>query len=110
MKGCELDLILWVDQQLAGIPELNLLAPAELSVSAFTVRGDRGAQQNQQTRRLLSLINQQQRVLLTGTLLHGVYAIRIAIVSFRTHKQHVETLVVDLKQALARMKQDGELT
>ncbi len=102
----KLDLIQWMEQQLRQIPAVEILADAELTVTALAVR-DRGQgleQRNQQSRELLLEINGRQRAFLSGTLLKGVFAIRVAVVSFRTHKQHLEMLLEDLQAGLETLQ------
>ena len=79
-----------------------MLAPPDLTTMAFAVRdtGQPLAERNAATRRLIEHINARQRVNLSGTTLNGVFAIRIAIVAFRTHKDRVEMLLVDLMDGL----------
>jgi len=98
----KLDLAWWIAAQVAALQELEILAPPELSITAFAVR-DRGqslAERNAGTRALLARVNARQRVHLTGTLLNGVFAIRIAVVAFRVHQERMEMLLEDLIAAL----------
>lgn len=98
----KLDLSHWMEQQLRAISKLEILASSELSVIAFAVR-DRGQsleQRNRQSRALLQEINARQHAFLSGTLLRGVFALRVAVISFRTHKIHLETLLEDVHAAL----------
>ncbi len=99
----KLDLARWVEQQIRAIGTLEILAPAELSILAFALKRSGGSleQANARTRRLLAAINERQRVHLTGTRLHGVFAIRIAVVAFRTHREQMQMLLEDLKSSLA---------
>ena len=102
----KLDLIQWAEQRLRQIPAVEILAGAELTVTAFAVR-DRGQgleQRNQQSRALLPEINRRQRAFLSGTLLQGVFAIRVAVVSFRTHKHHLEKLLQDVQAGLETLQ------
>jgi len=97
----KLDLAAWTADRIAAQPQLEVLVAPSLSIMAFAVR-DPGtlAERNAATRWLLDRINAGQRVHLTGTMLHGVYAIRIAIGVFRTHAEHVEMLIEEIRTAL----------
>lgn len=98
----KLDLARWIAAQIAALEELEILAPPELSITAFAVK-DRGQslrERNAQTRALLARVNARQRVHLTGTVLKGVFAIRIAVVVFRVHQERMEMLLEDLTAAL----------
>ncbi len=105
----KLDLARWIAGELARIPELEILAEPELSVTAFAMRGEGPlAARNAATRRLLSLINERQRVHLTGTTLHGRFAIRVAVVAFRVHMPHMKILLEDILLALDRSRSASE--
>jgi aromatic-L-amino-acid decarboxylase len=98
----KLDLARWIAARIAGLNELDILAPPELSIMAFAVK-DRGQsleERNSETRALMQRINARQRVYLTGTLLRGVYVIRIAVVVFRAHQERMDMLLEDLESAL----------
>ena len=99
----KLDLARWLQTELAKFPQLELLAPANLSILAFALKqkGCSLEARNRATRELLTDINRQQRVHLTGTLLNGVFAIRIAVVAFRTHQERLQMLLEDLQSALS---------
>ena len=99
----KLDLARWIEAQIRNIPQLELVAPATLSILAFAVRdeGQSLAERNSATRALMQRINQKQRVNLTGTLLRDVYVIRIAISAFRLHQERMDMLLEDLQEALA---------
>ena len=102
----KLDLAIGIQSKIEAIPELEVLAPAELSILAFAISADGLSleQRNEKTQKLIRLINKKNRVHLTGTLIKGVYAIRIAISVFRTHQQHLEMLLEDLQEGLSQCK------
>jgi hypothetical protein len=50
---------------------------------------------------LLDRINARRRVYLTGTKLKGRYAIRICVLSFRTHRDRMEQALEDIRAAVA---------
>lgn len=101
----KLDLAQWIEGQIKEIPELELIAPAELSILAFAMKetGVPQEERNRQTRELLGRINARNRVYLTGTTVGGLYVIRIAISVFRTHQDRVERLLEDLQASLEDM-------
>lgn len=102
----KIDLTRWLERQIRGIAALEILAAAELTVVAFAVRdGGQGLEErNRQSRELIQEINRRQRVYLSGTMLKGVFALRVAVVSFRTHQRHLEMLLDDLKAALGTLQ------
>ncbi len=101
----KLDLTRWIEARIREQPELEILAKPELSIMAFAVRADGLSvhQRNARTRDLLARINARQRVHLTGTMLAGVFAIRIALVVFRAHQERMKMLLEDLTTSLAEL-------
>ena len=98
----KLDLAEWLQSCIAEIPELELIAPADLSILAFAIRqnGLSIQERNIRTQALLAAINKKNRVHLTGTAVKGLYVIRVAIGVFRTHKEHIELLLEEVKRAI----------
>lgn len=98
----KLDLARWIAARIGEMPELEILAPPELSILAFAVRdtGQPLVERNAATRALMARINERQRVHLTGTMLNGIFAIRIAVVVYRAHQERMEMLLEDLSHAL----------
>jgi aromatic-L-amino-acid/L-tryptophan decarboxylase len=99
----KLDMARWIEARIRNLPQLELLAPATLSILAFAIRDEDQslAERNSATRALMQRINDKQRVNLTGTMLREVYAIRVAVGAFRTHQEHMDMLLEDLLEALA---------
>lgn len=98
----KLDLAVYIHQRLQDLPEIEILAPPELSILAFALRADGRtiAERNTATQKLMQRINHKQRVYLSGTTLNGVFAIRIAISAYRTHREQVDMLYEDLLESL----------
>ena len=104
----KLDLARWIQDRLAEFSALRILAPAELSILAFALADSPGHTLstdalNHKTRHLLQLINNKNRVHLTGTTVKGVFAIRIAISSFRTHHGRIQMLLEDIRESLSEI-------
>jgi aromatic-L-amino-acid decarboxylase len=51
--------------------------------------------------RLLARVNARARVHLTGTMLRDRFAIRICVLSFRTHRDRMELALEDIREAIA---------
>ena len=83
----KLDLAAWATGQLRKIPGIEILAEPQLSIVAFRWArpGLEGEALNRANRELLDRINGKKRVYLTGTMLGDRFAIRICVLSFRTH-------------------------
>ncbi len=57
-------------------------------------------QLNELNRRLLAGINARQNVFLTGTVLNGRFALRICVLSFRTHRDRMEQCLADVRESV----------
>jgi aromatic-L-amino-acid decarboxylase len=101
----KLELTRWAAEELRTIPGIEILAEPQLSVVAFRWNPgtlDEG-KLNPWNRQLLSRINARQRVMLTATMLGGRFALRICVVSFRTHRDRVEAALADIRAAVGEM-------
>src|SRR4051794_30883484 len=81
---------------------MEMLAEPELSLFAFRLHphGEDDPQAlNRLNRRLLERVNARQRVFLTSTMLGGRFALRICVLSFRTHRDRMEEGLEDLEAA-----------
>jgi aromatic-L-amino-acid/L-tryptophan decarboxylase len=101
----KLALTRWATQQLRTIPGIEILAEPQLSIVAFRLRrpGLDGAGLDALNRDLLDRVNARKRVYLTGTLLRGRFAIRICVLSFRTHRDRIEMALEDIRAAAAEL-------
>jgi aromatic-L-amino-acid decarboxylase len=97
----KLELTRWATQQLRQIDGIEILAEPQLSIVAFRLRppglDDRSL--NELNRRFLSLVNGRKRVYLTGTMLGERFALRICVVSFRTHLERMQLAMEDIRAA-----------
>ena len=66
-------------------------APADMSLEAA----------NELNKKLVELIRLDGRVFLTSTTLDGVYWIRVAVLSFRTHLYHMDVTLELLEKGIA---------
>jgi aromatic-L-amino-acid decarboxylase len=99
----KLDLARQAADALRKIPGIEILAEPELSLLAFRYvppEAQDGAVLDRLNKKLLEKINQQKRVFLTGTLLHGRFALRICVLSFRTHEDRIVMAVEDIRKAV----------
>jgi len=99
----KLDLAAWTNEQLAALPEIEILTPPQLSLVAFRHRapGKSPAERDAFNRRLLAEVNARQRVHLSGATIRGAFALRICVLSFRTHRDRVQAAIEDLEAAIA---------
>ena len=92
----KLDLIQYAVEELRGIECIEIVAEPQLTILAFRLRGDDG-----RNRELLRRILAPKRVMLTpATLPDGRFVIRVAIVSHRTHRERVDMMLEDVREAV----------
>lgn len=78
--------------RLAELPGFDAGPPPDLSVVAFRHVPDAGDADGP-SERLLQHLQQEGRVMLSGTRIDGQFHIRCAILSFRTHVEHVDEVI-----------------
>jgi aromatic-L-amino-acid decarboxylase len=98
----KLELARWAAGELRAVPGIEVLADPELSLFPFRLAapGLAGEERNRLNRGLLERVNARQRVHLTGTLIGGSFALRICVLSFRTHRQRVEECLEDIRASV----------
>jgi len=100
----KLDLAAHAASVLAAMPDIEIVAEPQLSLLAFRAHPagwSVGPRLDELNRRLLAAINARQRVLLTGATIRGGFALRICVVSFRTHRDRIDACLEDIGAALA---------
>jgi aromatic-L-amino-acid decarboxylase len=81
----KLDLTEIACERLSSEPRLEVPWRPDLTVVTFRVRSS-----EQASRELLSRINENGRVVLSGTVVEGRFALRLCILSHRTHRDRLE--------------------
>jgi glutamate/tyrosine decarboxylase-like PLP-dependent enzyme len=74
----------------------------DLSVVTFRYRPRQG-DADEFNRRLLDAVHRDGRVFITSTRLHGAFTLRLAVLNFRTHLQHIQYLLDILSRTAADM-------
>ena len=69
--------------------------------------GVEGEQLDALNRALLERVNARQNVFLTGTVLDSGFVLRICVLSFRTHREHVELALRDIRMAVEETLMDA---
>lgn len=94
----KLDLTIWATNRLREMDDIEILAEPQLSIVAFRLvpPGADAAELNRINREFLERINARKRVYLTGTMLRDVFALRICVLSFRTHRDRMELCIEDI--------------
>jgi aromatic-L-amino-acid decarboxylase len=102
----KLDLAREAVEAVRGIPGMTIVAEPQLSLFAFRLapEGASRAEMNRLNRDVMDRVNARQRVLLTGTLLGEDFAIRMCILSFRTHSDRVQMALEDLRAAVEEVR------
>ena len=98
----KLDLAAWAAEELRKIPDIEILAEPQLSIVAFRWRrpGLEDREANPCNRELLDRINGRKRIYLTETMLGDRFAIRICVLSFRTHAERMREGMDDIRAAI----------
>ncbi len=96
----KLELADWITHQLRKIPEVEVVTEPRLSLVSFRLLDD---PDGEATQRLMQSINKRKNVYLTGTLVDGQFAIRICVLSFRTHHDRMELCANDIREAVSEV-------
>jgi aromatic-L-amino-acid/L-tryptophan decarboxylase len=92
----KLDLARWAWEVLGSIPGVSTRGIPDLSIVVFRVPGDDAAQD-----RALERINAGGLVRLSSTTLEGEVVLRLAVLSHRTRREHVERVVEHVAEVAA---------
>lgn len=97
----KLDLARWAADEVRRIPHVEMLAEPELSTLAFRVAPDgmSEGELNALNQGVLAGVNARKRVFLSATTLRGGFALRLTVLSFRTHLDRVRMAVEDVRAA-----------
>jgi len=97
----KLELTHWATEQLRTIPGIEILAEPQLSIVAFRLKraGMDVQSLNQLNQTFLEKINDRKRIYMTGTKLGEMFALRICILSFRTHLERMQQGMEDIRAA-----------
>ena len=102
----KLELARWATAELRKIPGIEIVAEPQLSIVAFRLaRPELAAEaQNAFNRDFLAAINARKRVYLTGTMLGDRFAVRICVLSFRTHFDRMSDGLEDIRAAAEEVR------
>ena len=102
----KLDLAEWAAEELRKIEGIEIVAEPQLSIAAFRLRADgvEGEALNELNRELMDRINRRKRVYMTGTMVGDRFAIRICVVSFRTHIERMRQGLEDVRSAVEELR------
>jgi aromatic-L-amino-acid decarboxylase len=105
----KLELTKWATEELRKTPGIEIVAEPQLSIVAFRLapRGPDAAAENARNRAFLAAINARKRVYLTGTMLGDRFALRICVLSFRTHMDRMRACLEDVRLGLEEIEGPG---
>jgi aromatic-L-amino-acid decarboxylase len=104
----KLELARWATDELRKIDKVEILAEPQLSIVAFRLNPSALEPEslNQLNRKFLDLINAKKRVFLTATRLGERFALRICVLSFRTHLDRMRQALEDIRSAAQEAVRD----
>jgi aromatic-L-amino-acid decarboxylase len=99
----KLDLARWATERLREMPDMEIIAEPNLSLTAFRLAptGLTEKEVNELNRDVMDRVNARQNVYLTGTTLRGRFVLRICVLSFRTHMDRMQQCILDIQEAVA---------
>jgi aromatic-L-amino-acid decarboxylase len=98
----KLSLARWAYEQLRDDGRFEVLDEPQLSIVAFRLRAP-ADEADRLGPELLRRVNARKRVFLSSTRVAGRYALRICVLSFRTHENRVRDAVVALREEAAAL-------
>jgi aromatic-L-amino-acid decarboxylase len=98
----KLSLARWAYEQLRDDGRFEVLDEPQLSIVAFRLRAP-ADEADRLSPELLRRVNARKRVFLSSTRIAGRYALRICVLSFRTHEDRVRDAVVALREEAAAL-------
>jgi len=89
-------------RRMAALPHVVIDAPPELSLFAchLTWPGAARDEEDAAARALVEHTTRRGRVLITGCTARGRFLARVCVLSFRTHRQHIDALVEDVEASI----------
>ncbi|GAC1471245.1 MAG: aminotransferase class I/II-fold pyridoxal phosphate-dependent enzyme [Candidatus Dormibacteraceae bacterium] len=94
----KLDLARYIYEALRSMPNLEVPWEPELSIVAFRVNAGEDQASDAATAHLLQSINATGRFVLSSTVVDGRFTIRIAVLSFRTHRDRIDELIDTIRR------------
>lgn len=102
----KLDLARWAAEELRSREDVEIVCEPRLSLLAFRLAPDGLASDvlDELNHRWMHAINRRQNVYLTGTKVDGRFALRICVLSFRTHEDRMAQCMADIDAALEEVR------
>ena len=92
-------------RRISALPNVVVDAAPELSLFAFhlTWPGATREDENRATKELMDRTTARGRVMVSGSETRGRFLGRVCVLSFRTHRPHIDALVEDLAASIAEI-------
>jgi aromatic-L-amino-acid/L-tryptophan decarboxylase len=100
----KLDLARHAYEELIESTSFQVLSPPDLSLVAFRYSPKKG-DIDEFNRLLLAAVNSERKVFLSSTILDGRFTLRICVLNFRTHREHVDAALESLIRNARRIEQ-----
>lgn len=102
----KLDLARWAADELRTRADVEIVCEPRLSLLAFRLapEGLDDETVDDLNHRWMDAINRRQNVYLTGTKVDGRFALRICVLSFRTHEDRMVRCIADIDAALEEVR------
>ncbi|MCF6192935.1 MAG: aminotransferase class V-fold PLP-dependent enzyme [Kangiellaceae bacterium] len=99
----KLELADYFYQKVASNPQWQIVAKPQLSITVFKYSNNSMSieQQNYINHEIIEYVNTKGRANISGTIIDDYTVIRCCVLSFRTHKIHLDHLLEDLNEALS---------
>jgi glutamate/tyrosine decarboxylase-like PLP-dependent enzyme len=104
----KLALARYLHARLQQLDKIDAGPAPQLSVVAFRYLPEHG-DADDFNERLLRHIQEEGRVMLSGTRVNGRATLRCAILSFRTHIEHVDEVIAAVERGVVALRAEGEL-
>jgi aromatic-L-amino-acid decarboxylase len=106
----KLALAAYAADELRRIPGIELVTTPALSVLAFRLVRPRlsAGELDNLNRELVERINRRKTIFLMGTTIKRKYALRICVLSFRTHFDRIQSGLADIRQAVRELQREYE--
>jgi aromatic-L-amino-acid/L-tryptophan decarboxylase len=98
----------WLSDEIKKLSHVELIAEPQLSTVVFRILPDGcdKAATNRINERAVRFINERRRIFLTSTTLGSKVVLRVCILSFRTHRKHVEQCLQEISAAACQFGQN----
>jgi glutamate/tyrosine decarboxylase-like PLP-dependent enzyme len=99
--GQKIELTQYLEKKLALIPHIKIVSKRKLTTLCISYKND-----DKQTEHLLDLINRTSKAFVSSTTFKNKFVIRICVVSHRTDKKNIVTLIEAIYESSKKVTED----